>query len=279
MSISAQQVSELRRRTNAGMMDCKKALVEAQGDMDQAIDLLKKWGISKAAKKGDRGASEGVMVPVISSDGFNATLVEVNCETDFVSNTQDYRDFAQKIAQMVFDSGINSAQEVTEDIKHALAEGISKFGENIILGNIQKISGTGVMGSYVHTNFKNATIVAVEGAGDLNQEVIVTMAKDLAVHISANSVTAVRESDLDQAVLKSQKEEILQEVLEQGKPPEIAQKIVDGRINKILKEELLLQQPFLKDDSITIQQLLEKISKQTSTEITVKGFIKNIIGE
>lgn len=279
MSISAKEVAELRRRTNAGMMDCKKALTEASGDMEKAIALLKEWGIAKAAKKGDRGANEGIMNVIISEDQKKGALIEVNCETDFVSNTADYKQFSQDISQMIFDEGLTDISALSTKITDKLAEGVSKFGENIIIGSIKMIHGNGIMGSYVHSNFKNATIVVVEGKGDLQKLDIAVMAKDIAVHISANTVEAIDSSSLDPAIVEEKKQEFLKEIKEQGKPEAVAEKILVGKMQKFYKEETLLNQSFLKNEEITVEQLIQNISKSTGTELKVTQFIKTIIGE
>jgi elongation factor Ts len=279
MSVSAKEVAELRRRTNAGMMDCKKALIEANNDMEKAIALLKEWGIAKAAKKGDRGANEGVMNVVISKDHRKGVLVEVNCETDFVSNTKEFKDFAKDVAQMVFDKGDTNPSSLQKEITDKIAEGVAQFGENILISSIKIVEGNGVMGSYVHSNFKNATIVVLEGEGDLKKDSIANMAKDVAVHISANTVEAVSSEALDPKLIEEKKQEFLKEIEAQGKPAHVAEKILQGKMQKFFKEETLLGQPFLKNEEITVEELVQKISKETGTQLKITRFIKTVIGE
>lgn len=279
MAVSAKQVQELRRRTGAGIMDCKKALNEANGDEEQAIALLKEWGIAKAAKKGGREASEGILVAVISDDLKEGALIGVNCETDFVANTDEYKAFANKTAELIFSKGYSSADEFDEATTNAVKEGIAQFKENIIIGSIKRIKSTGGLYSYIHTNFKNGTIAALEGNADFKSEAIETVGKDVAVHISANSVAAVSEEDMNPKILEAKKAEFSEEIKAQGKPENIIEKIVTGKMNKFLKEETLLAQPFLKDEDVTVKQFVENSAKAAGAELKVTAFIKTVMGE
>jgi len=259
MSISAKDVQELRRRTGAGMMDCKKALQESNGDMEKAIKLLKEWGIAKASKKSGREASEGVLVAVISSDGKKGALIEVNCETDFVANT-------------IFKKGIDNHSKIDTETQNMISEGISKFGENIIINSIKTINTTGKLFSYIHTNSKLGTIVAL--SGDLSGSVE-EVGKDIAVHITANKVIGVDEKSVDPSILEEKRKEFEEELIKQNKPENMRAKIVEGKISKFLKEETLYNQPFFKNEEITIRQLIEQKAKG----VKVESFIKTAIGE
>ncbi|HOJ49364.1 MAG TPA: translation elongation factor Ts [Spirochaetota bacterium] len=274
MSISAKDVQELRRRTGAGMMDCKKALQEANGDMEKAIKLLKEWGIAKASKKSGREASEGVLIAIISENGKNGALIEVNCETDFVANTNEYKTFAQQVANTIFTKGIKEPSALDTDIQNMVNEGISKFGENIIINSIKNISTSGRLFSYIHTNQKLGTIVALTG-NDLNSPAVEELGKDIAVHITANKVIGIDEKSVDPKLLEEKRKEFDEELAKQNKPENMRAKIVEGKISKFLKEETLYNQPFFKNEEITIKQLIEQKAKG----VTVEGFIKTTIGE
>jgi len=272
MSISAKDVQELRRRTGAGMMDCKKALQESNGDMEKAIKLLKEWGIAKASKKSGREASEGVLVAVISSDGKKGALIEVNCETDFVANTPEYKEFAKNVANTIFKKGIDNPSKIDTETQNMISEGISKFGENIIINSIKTINTTGKLFSYIHTNSKLGTIVAL--SGDLSGSVE-EVGKDIAVHITANKVIGVDEKSVDPSILEEKRKEFEEELIKQNKPENMRAKIVEGKISKFLKEETLYNQPFFKNEEITIRQLIEQKAKG----VKVESFIKTAIGE
>jgi len=277
--ITAQAVGNLRKRTGAGMMDCKKALTEAGGDEEKAIKLLKDWGIAKAAKKSGRGAEEGMLVAVIADDKKSGALVEVNCETDFVANTNEYKQFALEVATLVFTKGFQKAEDFDQATTEKISAGISQFGENILVGSIQTIKTKGILSSYVHTNYKIGTLIAIEGEGNLAQDAIETLGKDLAVHVSANAVVAVDKDSINPDVLKAKKEEYAQEVLKSGKPENMVEKIVLGKLSKFYKDETLLAQPFLKNEEMSVEELVGSVSKETGITLKVVGFIKTVMGE
>jgi elongation factor Ts len=279
VAITAKEVQALRKRTGAGLMDCKKALTEADGNQEEAIKLLKEWGIAKAAKKGGREASEGVLTAVFSDDFKKGALIEVNCETDFVANTDEFKKFAYQVAETIFKKGFSSADELDEEAANQVKGGVTQFGENIVIGTIKKIETSGMLYYYIHVNNNVGTIVAIEGNGNLQQDKIQEMGKDIAVHISANTVLSVSKDDLDAKVLETKKEEFAEEIRKMGKPENMIEKIVEGKMNKFLKDETLLNQPFLKNEDITVEQLVNQVSKETGVDLKVAGFIKTVIGE
>jgi elongation factor Ts len=279
MAITAAQVNELRRRTSAGMMDCKKALTEANGDFEKAIALLKEWGITKAAKKGDRLASEGSLVAFLADDKKSGSLVEVNCETDFVANTAEYKAFAKELAGMIFKKGFDKQESFDEETTNRIKEGISKFGENIIVNSVKKITAKTVLGAYIHTNFKNGTIVALEAEGNVSTKELEEVANNLAIHVSANAVAAVCKDSIDPALLEAKKAEYAEEVKKSGKPENIVPKIVEGKLQKFYKDETLCAQPYLKNEEITVEEYVTGIAKKNNSKIKVTAFVKTIIGE
>jgi len=278
-AITAQAVNDLRKRTGAGMMDCKKALTEANGDSEQAIKLLKEWGIAKAAKKSGRDAGEGILVAVMADDKKSGALIEVNCETDFVANTDEYKKFSSETAALIFKKGFDKQEDFDKETTDKISEGISKFGENIIVNSVKRIKTSGMLFSYIHTNFKNGTIVALEGTGNLNQAKIEDLGKDIAVHATANAVVAVDKNSIAPEILKAKTEEYAEEVRKSGKPENMVEKIVGGKLNKFYKDETLLAQPFLKNEEITVEELVASIAKETGTALKVTGFIKTVMGE
>ena len=220
-----------------------------------------------------------MLVAVIADDKKSGALVEVNCETDFVANTNEYKQFALEVATLVFTKGFQKAEDFDQATTEKISAGISQFGENILVGSIQTIKTKGILSSYVHTNYKIGTLIAIEGEGNLAQDAIETLGKDLAVHVSANAVVAVDKDSINPDVLKAKKEEYAQEVLKSGKPENMVEKIVLGKLSKFYKDETLLAQPFLKNEEMSVEELVGSVSKETGITLKVVGFIKTVMGE
>ena len=269
MAVTAQMVKELRDKTGAGMMDCKKALVESGGDEEKAVVYLREKGLAKAAKKVGRATSEGLMALHLSDDAKTGVLVEVKCETDFVAKNEQFQAFAADLAAKVAALDVTSGQadELPEDITD-LTQLISTLGENMQLGRFVKISTDGFLGTYVHANGKIG--VLVEFTGERNDE----LGKDLAMQVAAVSPACVTPDELPADVLEREKGIYKTQAMDEGKPEEIAEKIVMGRLNKFYKEVCLLEQPFIKDDKKTIKQLLKESGGQG-----VAGFVRLELGE
>jgi elongation factor Ts len=262
MNISADAVKQLRERTGAGMMECKKALVEAKGDLDAAAENMRKAGLAKADKKASRVAAEGVVVVEISADKKVGVLVEVNSETDFVARGDDFRGFASDIAKAALAAKAGSVEavnalklaggETVDEKRRAL---IAKIGENLTVRRVALVSAPTVVGSYVHTDNKKAALVAVEG-GDAE------LARDLAMQVVASSPRYLTPADAP-ADMVAKEREIASEFVKNDpanakKPPEIQAKIVEGRVRKAVDEFALTQQVFVKDGDLTIDKLLAK---------------------
>lgn len=259
MAITATQVKELRERTGSGMMECKKALVESGGDIDTAIEWMRKQGLAKADKKATRVAAEGLIATAISDDACKAAIVEVNSETDFVSKNQDFRRFAAAVAQQVLASNPATLDELlalplaegsasTEEMRQVL---IAKIGENINVRRFALVEAEkGQVGYYVHGD-RIGVLVAVEG-GDK------ALAKDLAMHIAASKPQAVAPENIPKEVLAKEREILVSQAKDSGKPPEIIEKMVEGRLHKFLGEITLMGQPFVKDTDILVGKLLSK---------------------
>jgi len=256
MNITADAVKQLRERTGAGMMECKKALVETKGDLDAAADLMRKQGLAKADKKASRVAAEGVVMAEKSADAKTAALVEVNCETDFVAREADFRSFAQGVAALALTSKPASLEallgaklpsgETVEEKRRAL---IAKIGENISVRRFTVLSATDHLGAYVHGT-RIGALVAVKG-GDA------ALAHDLAMHVAASNPKYLNQAQIPADVVAKERAILTEQAQGEGKPPEIVAKMVEGRLRKSLGEITLAGQAFVKDPDVTIEKLLK----------------------
>ena len=264
-AISAQMVKELRERTSLGMMDCKKALVESDGDMDLAIDNLRKSSGMKAAKKAGRIASDGVISMKAAEDGTAAVMVEVNCETDFAARDENFLEFATTVTDQVFDSKETDVAKLLASGLEVTRENlVQKIGENCSIRRVEAFEG--VVGSYMHTNGKIGVLVSLQGG---NSE----LGRNIAMHIAATSPTVVSPDDAPADLIAKEREIYTAQAQESGKPPEIIEKMIDGRIRKYLAEISLTEQPFVKDGDIKIGALLKKEGA------SVIGFSRFEVGE
>jgi elongation factor Ts len=253
MSITASMVKELRERTGVGMMECKKALVETGGDLDAAAELLRKSGQAKADKKAGRIAAEGRVA--IAADGNKAVVVEVNSETDFSAKHEDLIAFAGAVAQVALASGVTDAAALAEQeladgktVEAARLELVHTIGENISVRRIERVEASGPIGHYTH-GAKIGAIVALEG-GDAE------LARDVAMHVAATNPTCIDESGVPAETLENERRILTEQAQDSGKPAEIIEKMVNGRVAKFLKEITLVGQPFVKDPDVTVGKLL-----------------------
>ena len=270
MSISASMVKELRDRTGAGMMECKKALVEANGDLDAAAEALRKSGQAKADKKAGRVAADGRVV--IAKDGKKAVIVEVNSETDFVAKDENFINFAETVASAVAGSGeTDVAALATQDIgdgrsiEQARTDLVQKVGENISVRRAATVEGDGPIAFYTH-GARIGAIVALEGGDE-------ELARDIAMHVAAINPVCVDESGVPADTLERERRIFTEQANDSGKPPEIIEKMVTGRVAKFLKEITLVGQPFVKDPDITVGKLLK------GADASVVSFIRFEVGE
>ncbi len=255
MKITAAMVKALRERTGSGMMECKKALVEADGDLDAAIDEMRKSGLAKADKKAGRTAAEGCVIIKVSDDGLQAAMVEINCETDFVANGDDFSAFAQGVVGCVLESDVKDLESLQEmalasgSIDHVRRELVAKLGEKIDVRRFERFSAeSGVIGSYIHGGRIGALAeLSIDDA---------ELAKDIAMHIAASKPVCVDDSGVDESLIAKEKEIFSAQALESGKPPEIVEKMIVGRLKKFLGEITLLGQPFVKDPDVNVGRLL-----------------------
>jgi elongation factor Ts len=261
MSISAETVRQLRERTGAGMMECKKALVETGGDLDAAAELMRKQGLAKADKKATRIAAEGVIAIERSADGLMAAMVEVNCETDFVAREHDFRAFAKAVAARAtaehpksLDALLQVKLEGGETIEERRRALVAKIGENIGVRRLALLATPQHLGAYTHGT-RIGTLVALKG-GDAQ------LAHDLAMHVAASNPRYLSQREVPPDVLAKEREILSEQALGEGKPPEIVAKMVEGRLRKSLGEITLLGQPFVKDPETTVEKLLKGAGAQ-----------------
>jgi elongation factor Ts len=279
MGISAQAVKELRNRTGAGMMDCKKALQETDGNLDEAIKFLRTKGLAAAAKKAHRKASEGKVV--IVGDSAKMAMVELNCETDFVARNDDFKEFADSLATMVMESGVASIETLTgmeypgepqHTVEQMISQKVATIGENIVLSRVGLVeAGQGMqLSSYVHMGGKIG--VVVEGSDSLSDEQL----HDVAMHVAASEPRFARRDEVTEDLLATEHEIALKQAIESGKPEHIAEKIVSGKMEKFFEQEVLLEQPFAKDTSMSVGEF---IRKSGGDETTIERFVHFKLGE
>ncbi|MDH3400264.1 MAG: translation elongation factor Ts [Chromatiales bacterium] len=272
MTVTASMVKELRERTGAGMMECKKALVEVDGDLDAAADNMRKAGLAKADKKSGRIAAEGRVVVEVSEDGRSAAIVEVNSETDFVSGGDDFANFAQSIAATVLanrpadldalNSTVMTGGQSVEDARRAL---IAKVGENIQVRRFAIAESDDVLGSYSHGT-RIGVLVCMKGGSE-------ELARDVAMHVAASRPQYAVESEVPAEQVAHEKEILMDQARQEGKPEEIVEKMVVGRLKKFFAEITLVGQPFVKDPEITVAKLLK------DNQAEVLSFLRFEVGE
>ena len=264
--VSAKLVKELRERTGLGMMECKKALAAADGDIDVAIEELRKNSGLKAAKKAGRTAAEGIVVIKTAADNASAIIVEVNSETDFAAKNEEFIGFANTVADTAFESKDTDVAALNEGALKDLREGlVQKIGENISARRAEIVEGE-IVGGYVHSNNRIAALVALKGG---NEE----LAKDIAMHVTAVNPRVLAPADMPEAELEKEKEIIKAQPDMEGKPAEIVEKMMGGRINKFLKENSLIEQPFVKDP----EQTIGKLAKAAGAEVL--SFVRFEVGD
>lgn len=273
MSISAKLVMELRAKTNAGMMDCKKALIENNGDMEAAALWLREKGISKAAKKASRIAAEGLVFE--AANDTVAALVEFNSETDFVAKNDEFINFGQTLANLVLENDILTVEELKalkiedSNVETRLTDMIAKIGENMNIRRLARIKADSFITTYLHMGGKIGVILNMTGEASEENK---TKAKDVAMHVAAMSPDFLDKSEVTEEILEKEKSIMKAQLLEEGKPENIIDKILIGKMNKFYEENCLLQQKFVKDDKITVTQYLGK-------GLTIKEVIRFKLGE
>jgi elongation factor Ts len=269
MNITADTVKQLRERTGAGMMECKKALVETQGDLDAAAELMRKSGLAKADKKAARGGAEGTVA--VERAGHTAVLVEVNCETDFVARGDDFQGFARSVARVALEKApadLSALLALTGDASTLDEQRrvlIAKIGENISVRRFVRVTSPGALGAYIHGG-RIGALVALKGGDE-------ALARDLAMHVTAANPAYIDASGVPAAVLDKEREILTEQTKTEKKPPEIIAKMVEGRLRKHLAEITLVGQPFVKDPDTSVEKLLK------NSGASVLQFVRYAVGE
>lgn len=286
--VNAALVAELRRETGAGMMDCKKALLESAGDKDKALEYLRKKGIAAAEKRADRSASEGIVALAQSADGKTAALIELNSETDFVAKNDVFRQFGQDIANLVLDwkgaDGKTAAELKAQPLPSqktvgdALTDLIGKIGEKLDVGRFIRLHASGgYIGSYIHSDTKLGVLVELDGITAANERAY-QLGRDLAMQVAASSPAVITRDQVPAEKVESEREVETERARTEGKPEAALTKIVEGRINKWFADVVLMEQPFVKDPKVVVKDLVADAAAATGGVITVKSFVRIRVG-
>lgn len=287
--ISGELIKQLRESTGAGILDCKKALAECNGDMEQATDWLRKKGLATAAKKASRVAVEEVVG--VYTKGTKGVLIEINSETDFVARNEQFQRFATSLLNLAYEKEITTIDQLkgvtypntTHNVEEELSRNVATIGENLSLRRLEMLSvSNGVVGGYVHNAVtsglgKIGTLVALESMGD--QEKLATLAKSLAMHVAAAKPEALTIEDLPQDKVLREKSILLEQVQGSGKPQEIIDKMIEGRLRKFYQEVVLLEQTYVIDGETKITDLMKKTEKELGTPVKLKAFQRFVLGE
>lgn len=287
VNISASDVRELREKTGAGMMDCKKALIETKGNLEEAVDFLRKKGLAAAAKKAGRVAAEGLTAAKV--DGLTGVVVEINSETDFVARNEQFQSLVTNIANLAINvkdieelkaAKMPNGKSVEEDV----VENIATIGENLTLRRMEVLKvSEGAIGSYVHNEVapnlgKISVLVGLQSSAKDTAK-LEALAKQIAVHVAGNNPQSIDDSGLDQALVERERKVFFEKSKEEGKPDNIIEKMVEGRIRKFFAEVVLLQQNFLFDNKLTVAEVIKNASKELGAEIQITKFIRYELGE
>ena len=276
VNISAKEVNELRQKTGSGMMDCKKALVEAGGDFDKAIDILRKKGQKVSAARSNRETSEGIVIYKLSSNEDKASILSFTCETDFVAKNEDFQQLASRILDTAFENNFSSVEEILSSkldsltIEQEIVNLIGKIGEKIELRQFENLEGEKIV-PYIHAGNKLGVLVSLVNTSSVDY---VSAGKDVAMQIAAMNPIALNKDGVDQSVIDKEIEIGKEQAIKEGKPENIVEKIAQGKLQKFFKENTLLSQPFVKDNSMTIESYLGTFS----SDLTVDKFLRVSIG-
>lgn len=285
MAVTAALVKELREMTGAGMMDCKKVLVETDGDIDKAVELLREKGLAKAAKKAGRIAAEGLVKVAFSADNKTAAIVEVNSETDFVAKNEEFVEFVDTLANLALTAESDDieafkamAYEGEGTVLDALNSKIAKIGENMNVRRFHKMATDGVVYTgYIHGGGKIGVVVGIKT--DATEDEIAVCAKDVAMQVASMNPKFVDETQVDQAWLESEKEIAKQQLLNEGKPEAMLERIIPGKVKAILKEVCLVDQKFVKNGDMTVAQYVDSVAKEIGKPMQVVEMVRYEVGE
>lgn len=274
--VTAQEVKKLRDMTGAGMMDCKDALQEADGDIDEAVDILRKKGREVSSSRAEREANEGLVLTSVDEDGTAATILEVNCETDFVARNDEFQEYAEEVLEIAHEQAIEDLDELGEQemesgetVDQVLNRLMGKIGEKLRLGGVDRLEASeGQLVSYIHPGSKLGVLVEVTGEGDLYE-----VGRDLAMQIAAMDPIAVSEDDVPEEAIEREEKVAREQAEEEGKPDHIVDRIVEGKVDKFFEQRVLLKQDFVKDSSLTVEDMLDEEG------VEVVRFVRYALGD
>lgn len=282
MSISAAQVNELRKKTGAGMMDCKKALEESNGDFEKAIEFLRKKGAAIAAKRAEKTANEGVIATRVSDDNKYGVIVEINCETDFVAKSEDFVNLVNQVVTMAFDSKVMSIDELLEknpDVNNLVNDVMGKVGEKTEIRRLAAYKvDNGFVVDYIHMGSKLGVLLKFENVSSANSD-LASLAKDISMQIAAMNPICVYREQVPSDLIEKEMEIYKELARKEGKPENILEKIAQGRINKFYQENCLAEQTFVKDNSKSIIDLISEYNKKNNAEIKISEFKRFHLGD
>ncbi|MEJ2194831.1 MAG: translation elongation factor Ts [Ignavibacteriaceae bacterium] len=282
MTITAQQVNELRKKTGAGMMDCKKALIEASGDMEKAVEFLRKKGASVAAKRAERSANEGLIVTKVSDDKKHGSIVEVNCETDFVAKSNDFISFAEDVINTVYKTQPASVEELMADnnsLQDRLTEVVGKIGEKIEISRLANEQVTnGILVDYIHMGSKLGVLVKFVNV-TTGDDKLGDLGKDIAMQIAAMNPLSVYREEIPKETVEKEIEIYKEIAIKEGKPEQILEKIANGKLNKFYQENCLVEQIFIKDNSKTVGDLIKEFNADYNTKVKIDSFHRYHLGD
>lgn len=284
MAVTPQMVKELRDKTGAGMAECKKALDEANGSMEEAIDNLRKRGAASAAKRADRSANEGAVVALTSADGSLGIMAEINCETDFVARNEEFVDFTRQIGETLLGNEITSVEELMaksvgdKTLNDLYNEMLAKFSEKIGVKRFERRkTSNGTVASYIHAGSKLG--VLLETTAPVKTEGGMAMIRDIAMQVAAMKPLYTDRSNVNTEAIEKEIEIYKEQAINEGKKPEIAEKIATGRLEKYYQENCLIEQSFVKDGNKTVKDVLKDVSGLEGAEVNVVGFTRYFLGE
>jgi elongation factor Ts len=285
VTVDPKDIKTLREKTGAGIMDCKKALIEGGGDFDRAVKYLREKGLAEATKRRGKEAKEGVITVVQGVDLSTILMVEVNCETDFVSRTDKYREFVQEIAELLMEKDVETTEQLPDAVSRRVKEAIGVFGENIIIRKIARFQKSDPKNSvfqwYIHLDGKAGVIAEfiLENGSKNDDPAFVEFAKNVLLQVASMSPMSVSQEDFPDEVLQEQREIFTKQAQDSGKPENIIEKIVMGRIGKFLAENCLLKQKYVKDSELTVERYLRQVEETIGSAISVERFARFKLGE
>lgn len=283
MEITASQVNELRKVTGAGMMDCKKALTEAAGDMTKAVEVLRKKGAAVAAKRAEKTAKEGIVITKVSADKKTAVVVEVNCETDFVAKSDDFISLANAVVDAVFEVKPSSVEELlakASGLQEKINEVLAKIGEKIEISRFSvEVAEGGMVVDYIHPGSKLGILVQIDNVADDKKEVLAPVAKDIAMQVAAMKPICVYREEVDKSVIDAEIDIYKEVARKEGKPEAILEKIALGKLNKFYQENCLFEQAYIKDNAKSIGELIKEFNSQNGADVKLKLFRRFSLGE